>query len=163
MASAHDFSFTTPQGAPYPLSSQAGRPVLVVNTASRCGFTPQYAGLQRLWREYAPRGLMVVGVPCNDFGGQEPGSAEDIAQFCQMNYGVDFPLMSKEHAIGEGAHPFFRWVAAEKGFLARPRWNFYKYLIGKDGALLDFFISATKPESGRVSRAIEKALSAPDP
>ncbi|MDE2319368.1 MAG: glutathione peroxidase [Rhodospirillales bacterium] len=158
MASAHEFSFNALSGEAYPLSALAGKPVLVVNTASKCGFTPQYAGLQKLWETYSPRGLMVLGVPCNDFGGQEPGNAEEIGQFCQMNYGVGFPMMAKEHAIGEGAHPFFRWVVAEKGFLARPRWNFYKYLIGKDGALQDFFISATKPEAARVLRAIEKLL-----
>ena len=158
MASAQEFSFKTLRGEPYPLSALAGHPVLVVNTASKCGFTPQYEGLQALWEAYSPRGLMVVGVPCNDFGGQEPGSEEEIGQFCQINYGVGFPMMSKEHAIGEAAHPFFRWVVAEKGFLARPRWNFYKYLIGKDGSLLDFFITATKPEAGRVKKAIEQAL-----
>ena len=158
MASSHEFSFNTLSGAAYPLSALAGHPVVVVNTASKCGFTPQYAGLQKLWETYSARGLMVVGVPCNDFGGQEPGNAEEIGQFCQLNYGVSFPIMAKEHAIGEAAHPFFRWVVAEKGFLARPRWNFYKYLIGKDGTLRDFFISTTKPESGRVRGAIEKIL-----
>ncbi len=158
MASAYEFSFKTLGGAPYPLSALAGKPILLVNTASQCGYTPQYAGLQKLWEIYGPRGLVVLGVPCNDFGAQEPGGAEEIAQFCQMNYGVDFPMMAKVHAIGEAAHPFFRWVVAEKGVLARPRWNFYKYLIDKNGVLLDFFVSTTKPEAGRVKRAIEKAL-----
>jgi glutathione peroxidase len=158
MASAHDFAFTTLKGKPYPLSALAGRPALVVNTASKCGFTPQYEGLQKLWEAYGPRGFVILGVPCNDFGGQEPGGAEEIGQFCQVNYGVTFPMMGKEHSIGAAAHPFFRWVVARKGFLARPRWNFYKFLIGKDGALLDFFISTTKPEAGRVRHAIERAL-----
>jgi glutathione peroxidase len=158
MASAHEFSFKTLSGEAYPLSALAGRPALVVNTASKCGFTPQYAGLQKLWETYSTRGLVVIGVPCNDFGGQEPGTAEEIGQFCEVNYGVGFPIMAKEHAIGEAAHPFFRWVVAQKGFLARPRWNFYKYLICKNGALLDFFIPATKPEAGRVRRAIENSL-----
>ncbi|MBU6418743.1 MAG: glutathione peroxidase [Proteobacteria bacterium] len=158
MASAYEFSFKTLSGEAYPLSALAGRPALVVNTASKCGFTPQYAGLQKIWETYSPRGLVVIGVPCNDFGGQEPGSAEEIGQFCEVNYGVGFPMMAKEHAIGEAAHPFFRWVVAHKGFFARPRWNFYKYLVGKNGALLDFFISTTKPEAGRVRRAIENAL-----
>ena len=159
-STAHEFTFTTLQGKPFPLGTLAGQPVLVVNTASKCGFTPQYEGLQALWETYGPRGLVVVGVPCNDFGGQEPGSAAEIGQFCQVNYGVGFPMMGKEHAIGEAAHPFFRWVVAQKGFLARPRWNFYKYLIGKDGTLLDYFISATKPQAGRVSKAVETALTA---
>lgn len=158
MASAYDFSFTTLQGQAYPLSALAGRPFLLVNTASKCGFTPQYAGLQKLWEGYGPRGLEVVGVPCNDFGGQEPGSAEEIGEFCQVNYGVGFPMMSKVHSIGPEEHPFFKWVVAEKGFLAKPRWNFFKYLIGKNGELLDFFISATKPESAKLARAIEKAI-----
>ena len=158
MTSAHEFSFKTLSGEAYPLSALAGRPALVVNTASKCGFTPQYAGLQKLWETYNPHGFLVIGVPCNDFGAQEPGNAEEIGQFCQVNYGVGFPIMAKEHAIGEAAHPFFRWVVTQRGFLARPRWNFYKYLIGKDGTLQDFFISATKPEAGRVRRAIEKAL-----
>ncbi|WP_298222068.1 glutathione peroxidase [Acidocella sp.] len=158
MTSAHEFSFQTLQGAPYPLGALAGHPVLVVNTASKCGFTPQYAGLQKLWELYAPSGLIVVGVPCNDFGGQEPGTAEEIGQFCKVNYGVGFPMMAKERATGESAHPFFRWAAIEKGFFARPRWNFYKYLINKNGALADYFISTTKPESERVRRAIENVL-----
>lgn len=158
MASAHDFSFSTLNGAAYPLRALAGSPVLVVNTASKCGFTPQYARLQRLWEEYAPRGLKIVGVPCNDFGGQEPGTEAEIGQFCQLNYGVTFPMMAKVHAIGAPAHPFFRWVVAQKGFLAKPRWNFYKYLIDKDGRLQDFFIAATKPDSTRVKRAIERLL-----
>lgn len=158
MTSAHDFIFKTLAGEAFPLQALRGHPVLVVNTASQCGFTPQYAGLQKLWQIYAPRGLKLVAVPCNDFGGQEPGSAAEIGQFCQLNYGVSFPVMDKEHAIGPQAHPFFRWVVEQKGFLARPRWNFYKYLISKDGTLLHFFMSATKPEAARVIKAIERAL-----
>lgn len=158
MTSVYEFEFATLEGQPFPLRDLAGKPMLVVNTASQCGFTPQYAGLQALWTSYGPRGLVVVGVPCNDFGGQEPGTQEEIGQFCQRNYGVGFPMMSKVHAIGPQAHPFFKWVAAEKGFLARPRWNFYKYLIDKNGALATYFISATKPDSKRVTKAIEKTL-----
>ena len=104
MASAYDFSFETLQGKPYPLSALPGRPLLVVNTASKCGFTPQYTALQAVWNEFAPSGLVVIGVPCNDFGAQEPGSEEEIGQFCEINYGVDFPMMSKVHCVGaEGA------------------------------------------------------------
>lgn len=158
MTSGYEFGFTTLANKPFPLRDLAGKAVLVVNTASQCGFTPQYAGLQALWERYGPRGLVVVGVPCNDFGGQEPGSAEEIGQFCQQNYGVGFPMMSKVHAIGPQAHPFFKWVVAEKGFLARPRWNFYKYLIDKNGTLVTYFISATKPDAKRVTKAIEKIL-----
>lgn len=158
MTSAYDFTFETLRGETFPLRDLRGHPVLVVNTASKCGFTPQYAGLQALWESYGPGGLKVIGVPCNDFGGQEPGSAEEIGQFCQMNYGVSFPIMAKVHTTGPQAHPFFRWVVEEKGFLARPRWNFYKYLIRKDGSLQTFFISSTKPEASRVKKAIEQAL-----
>lgn len=158
MASAYDFTFETPRGEAFPLSSLRGQPVLVVNTASKCGFTPQYAGLQALWETYGPRGLKVIGLPCNDFGGQEPGDAGEIGQFCSVNYGVTFPLMAKLHAIGPQAHPFFRWVVEQKGFLARPRWSFYKYLINKDGSLQTFFISSTKPEAARVKKTIERAL-----
>lgn len=158
MTSGYEFGFTTLANKPFPLRDLAGKAVLVVNTASQCGFTPQYAGLQALWERYGPRGLVVVGVPCNDFGGQEPGNAEEIGQFCQQNYGVGFPMMSKVHAIGPQAHPFFKWVVAEKGFLARPRWNFYKYLIDKNGNLVTYFISATKPDAKRVTKAIEKIL-----
>lgn len=158
MTSAYEFAFKTLQGNEFPLSALRGRPVLVVNTASQCGFTPQYAGLQALWEAYGPRGLQLVAVPCNDFGGQEPGGAAEIGAFCQANYGVDFPVMAKEHAVGPQAHPFFRWVVEQKGFLARPRWNFYKYLIDRDGTLKHFFISSTKPQSARVKSAIERAI-----
>lgn len=158
MTSAYDFTFKTLKGDAFPLSGLRGQPVLVVNTASKCGFTPQYAGLQSLWETYGPRGLQIIGVPCNDFGGQEPGNEDEIGQFCQLNYGVGFPMMAKEHTVGPQAHPFFRWVVEQKGFLARPRWNFYKYLISREGALLTYFISATKPESARVKKAIERAI-----
>lgn len=158
MTSAYDFTFKTLQGEDFPLRDLRGHPVLVVNTASKCGFTPQYAGLQSLWESYGPRGLKVVGVSCNDFGGQEPGNAAEIGEFCQVNYGVSFPIMAKVHATGPEAHPFFRWVVEQKGFLARPRWNFYKYLIDKDGSLRTFFISSTKPAAIRVKKTIERAL-----
>lgn len=158
MTSAYEFTFKTLQGETFPLSAMREHPLLIVNTASKCGFTPQYAGLQALWDSYGLQGLKVIAVPCNDFGGQEPANGPEIGQFCELNYGVSFPVMDKEHAIGAQAHPFFRWVVEQKGFLARPRWNFYKYLIGKNGELLNFFISSTKPDSVRVKKAIERAL-----
>lgn len=158
MTSAYDFTFQTLQGETFPLRALRGHPLLIVNTASKCGFTPQYAGLQNLWTSYGSRGLKVIAVPCNDFGGQEPASAPEIGQFCELNYGVNFSVMAKERAAGLQAHPFFHWVVEQKSFLARPRWNFYKYLISKDGELLNFFISSTKPESIRVKKAIERAL-----
>ncbi len=158
MASAYDFSFSTIQGKPYPLKDLAGRPLLVVNTASKCGFTPQYKALEAVWKANRDAGLVVIGVPSNDFAGQEPGSNEEIAQFCELNYGVDFPVMGKEHVKGAEAHPFFKWAAAEAGFFARPRWNFFKYLVNKHGALEDWFSSLAKPDAKKVTAAIQRTL-----
>jgi glutathione peroxidase len=158
MASAYDFSFETLQGKPYPLSALAGRPLLVVNTASKCGFTPQYKGLEAVWKEFSPAGLVVIGVPCNDFGAQEPGSEEEIGRFCEINYGVDFPMMSKVHVKGPKAHPFFTWAAGQGGFLSKPRWNFYKYLVNKNGGLEDWFSSKTSPDSKKFKAALRKML-----
>ena len=153
MASAYVFSFETLQGKPYPLSQHKGQPLLVVNTASKCGFTPQYTALQGLVKRFPE--LAIVGVPCNDFGGQEPGSSEEIGQFCEANYGVTFPMMGKVHCVGPDAHPFFKWVVDEGRFLAKPRWNFYKYLINKQGELEDFFLPITKPNSKKFVKAVE--------
>ncbi|MBB5372416.1 glutathione peroxidase [Acidocella aromatica] len=158
MTSAYDFSFTTLQGQPYPLRALEGRPLLVVNTASKCGFTPQYKGLEAVWREFAPKGLVVIGIPCNDFGGQEPGNAAEIEQFCEVNYGVSFPMMSKVHVKGAEAHPFFTWASGQGGFFSRPRWNFYKYLINKQGQLEDWFSSKTAPDSAKLKAAIQRTL-----
>jgi len=157
-ASAFDFNLTGLTGAALPLRAYAGRPLLVVNTASRCGFTPQYAGLQALWTEHRGRGLTVLGVPSNDFGGQEPGTAEEIGQFCTLNYGVDFPMAAKVPVRGAAAHPLFRWLGEQGGMLSRPRWNFYKYLVGADGQLATWFGSTTPPGSGRLRTAIDRAL-----
>lgn len=158
MASAYDFSFETLQGKPYPLKDLAGQPLLVVNTASLCGFTPQYQGLETLWRRFKGAGLVVIGVPSNDFGQQEPGTNTHIAQFCEVNYGVDFPMMAKVSVKGPDAHPFFRWAAREAGFLGRPRWNFYKYLVNRQGGLEDWFTCLTKPESGKLTASIQRSL-----
>jgi glutathione peroxidase len=157
-ANAHDFSFRAIEGGALPLAGYKGRPVLVVNTASQCGFTKQYAGLQELWTRYRERGLVVLGVPSNDFGGQEPGSEAEIKKFCAVNFDVDFPLAAKETVKGEGAHPFYKWAAAELGVMAAPRWNFHKYLIGPDGKLVDWFSTPTDPMASRVTAAIEALL-----
>ncbi|WP_096701599.1 glutathione peroxidase [Magnetospirillum sp. 15-1] len=138
-----------------------GKVVLVVNTASKCGFTPQYQGLETLWREYRGRGLVVLGVPSNDFGAQEPGTNGDVANFCEVNYGVDFPLLEKQVVSGAEAHPFYRWAAQRTGPLGVPRWNFHKILVGRDGRLVDWFASTTAPDAGRLRTAIDKALAAP--
>lgn len=154
----YDFELKTLRGQPLPLSDYKGRPVLVVNTASKCGFTPQYKELEAIWQKYRDEGLMVIGVPSNDFAGQEPGGAEEIEQFCEINFGVDFPLAEKVHVTGADAHPLFKWLGAEGGFLSKPRWNFYKYVIGRDGKLIDWFASTTAPGSAKVEKAIKKAL-----
>ena len=158
MTLATDFTLSTPQGAPLPLSDYAGRPMLVVNTASRCGFTPQYQGLQELWTEYGPRGLVVLGVPSNDFGGQEPGTDAEIGAFCTMRFAATFPLAAKAHVRGPEAVPLFRWLAGEAGVLGQPRWNFFKYLIGRDGRFDTWFASVTKPGSARLRQAVERSL-----
>ncbi|CAO3414972.1 glutathione peroxidase [Azospirillum doebereinerae] len=157
-ASAHDFTFKGIDGQPLPLAQFAGKAILVVNTASQCGFTPQYKGLEALWERYRERGLVVVGVPSDDFGGQEPGNAAVIKDFCEVNYKIDFPLADKTAVSGDDAHPFYRWAANEMGFVAKPRWNFHKYLVGTDGKLTAWFSSVTDPESDKVRDAIEALL-----
>ena len=137
------------------------RVVLVVNTASQCGFTPQYQGLEALWRDYRGRGLVVLGVPSNDFGAQEPGSNSEVASFCEINYGVDFPLLQKQVVTGDAAHPLYRWAAERTGPLGVPRWNFHKLLIGRDGRLADWFSTVTAPDAARLRAAIDKALAVP--
>jgi glutathione peroxidase len=155
-----DFRLTTLAGEPYWLADLVGRPLLIVNTASKCGFTPQYAGLQALWTRAAkqPNGLVVIGIPSNDFGNQEPDEARAIGEFCDRTYGVTFPLMEKVHVKGPEAHPLFKWLGDQGGFLSRPRWNFYKYLTGRDGKLASWFSSTTAPDSAKLLRAIEAAL-----
>jgi len=135
-----------------------GKPTLVVNTASECGFTPQYAELQKLWERYQGRGLMVIGVPCNDFGAQEPGGAAAIRAFCSKNYGVTFPLTAKASITGKDRHPFYRSVAAELGEDQLPKWNFHKYLVSAEGGLLGAWPSKVAPSSKEITDAIDAAL-----
>jgi glutathione peroxidase len=156
--SAHDFAFIAIEGGPLPLASFAGKTVLIVNTASFCGYTPQYAGLQEVWERYRGRGLVVLGVPSNDFGGQEPGSEAEIKEFCEVNFDIDFPLTEKEHVVGPEAHPFYRWAAEQLGAAAAPRWNFHKYLLDRGGRLVAWFPSAAEPTAPEVAEAIEAAL-----
>lgn len=157
-ASAHDFAFTSIDGEPMPMASFKGKAVLVVNTASLCGFTPQYTALQALWDRYQARGLVVLGVPSNDFGAQEPGTSAEIKNFCDTNYFITFPLADKEVVSGDGAHPFYQWASGELGALAAPKWNFHKYLVAPDGRLVDWFATTTKPDSAKVIKAIEAVL-----
>jgi glutathione peroxidase len=157
-AGAHAFGFTSIEGEPLPLGSFTGRPVLVVNTASLCGFTYQYAALQRLYDTYRERGLVVLGVPSNDFGGQEPESATDIKQFCEVNFDVDFPLTEKVHVKGAQAHPLFAWLRRELGDGAGPRWNFHKYLIAPDGRVVGTWASTVEPDGPQITAAVEQLL-----
>ena len=156
--SAYDFSFTSIDGKPLPLSSLKGKAVLVVNTASQCGLTPQYAGLESLWSDYKDKGLVVLGVPSNDFGSQEPGTEDQIKTFCETRFSVDFPMTSKNVVKGDGAHPFYQWAKGEIGEAAEPKWNFHKILIGKDGKLVGAFGSRTEPTDPEITGAIDKAL-----
>ncbi|MGH6985438.1 MAG: glutathione peroxidase [Caulobacteraceae bacterium] len=155
---AHDFSFTSIDGKPLPLSEFAGKPVLVVNTASKCGLTPQYEGLEALWREWREKGLVVLGVPCNQFAGQEPGSEKEIAQFCSLTYGVDFPMTAKVEVKEAHRHPFYAWAERELGEAAVPVWNFHKILVGKKGEAIAAFGPRTEPSDPMLSGAIEAAL-----
>ena len=154
-----DFSATRPNGQDEPLASRQGKVVLVVNTASKCGFTPQYAGLEALWQRYQGRGFEVIGFPCNQFGHQEPGDAGEIAQFCSVNFGVTFPLMAKVEVNGDGAPPLWQWLKAEaRGLFGsrRVKWNFTKFLVGRDGKVVARFAPTVKPE--KIAAAIEALL-----
>jgi glutathione peroxidase len=154
----YDFEFTSIDGDKMPLAKYRGHPLLVVNTASFCGYTPQYQDLEAVWRKYRDRGLVVIGVPSNDFGAQEPGTAKEIKTFCEGNYAVDFPLTEKQEVIGAKAHPFFRWIAEELGDAGVPRWNFHKYLVAPDGSLAGAWPSRVRPTDGEVTAEIEAAL-----
>jgi len=155
---AYDFSFSTIDGAPMPLDLYRGKVLLVVNTASYCGLTPQYEGLEALSRRYRDGGLVVIGVPANDFGQQEPGTEGEIQTFCTTKFAVDFPLTAKQQVIGDTAHPFYKWALAELGEDAAPKWNFHKYLVGKDGKLAGVFPSRVAPDAPDLVQAVEAAL-----
>ncbi len=157
-SSVFDYTLTGLDGKPLSLAQFKGHPVLLVNTASECGFTPQYEGLEKLWEGYKERGLVIIGVPSNDFGGQEPGGAQQIATFCKKNYGVTFPLADKSVVSGDKAIPVYQWANNQAGFFGKPKWNFHKYLFGKDGQLLDWFASTTEPQSSKMTNAVEASL-----
>jgi len=158
---AYAFSFAGLEGPDIRLADHAGKPILVVNTASLCGYTPQYAGLQQLWTRYRGRGLMIVGVPSNDFGGQEPGGTADIMRTAHGDYGIGFPLAAKAQVKGPNLHPFYKWAAAERP-LETPRWNFHKYLVGRDGHIAAVFATEIEPMDARVIDAIVKELPPPE-
>jgi glutathione peroxidase len=158
MTSAHDFELPEISGGALALAQFRGRPVLLVNVASQCGFTPQYAGLEALWREFGSRGLIVLGVPSNDFGGQEPGTNQDVREFCAKRFDVTFPLAAKQSVVGPQAHPLYRWIADELGEDAAPRWNFHKYLIAPDGTLAGAWPSRVTPDAPEIRSAIAAHL-----
>jgi glutathione peroxidase len=158
-SSIYDFEALSIDGKPASLSTQRGKVLLIVNTASQCGFTPQFAGLQSLWNEYRERGLVVVGFPSNEFGGQDPGTNNEIQSFCSLNYGVDFPMMAKVEVNGAKAHPLWKWLTAEaRGILGTQaiKWNFTKFLVGRDGRVIKRYAPTDSPESLR--QDIEAAL-----
>jgi glutathione peroxidase len=159
MTTLADSTMTALDGTPLPLADWAGKVVLVVNVASQCGFTPQYTGLEALWRSYRDRGLVVLGCPCDQFGHQEPGDSAEIARFCSLTYDVTFPLSAKLEVNGDDAHPLWQWMRTEqRGVLGTQaiKWNFTKFLIGRDGTVLERFGSADAPAS--LASAIEAAL-----
>ncbi len=153
--SLYDLTVPSLMGTPQPLGAYKGKVTLVVNVASECGFTPQYAGLEQLYREYAPRGFVVLGFPSNEFGGQEPGSADEIQNFCQKNYGVTFPLFAKIETKGGSQSPVYRALTEKHGV---PKWNFHKYLVGKNGDVKAAFPSSVAPEAKELRAAIDAAL-----
>jgi glutathione peroxidase len=160
-ASIYDFEALSIEGKPAHLSTQRGKVLLIVNTASACGFTPQFAGLEKLWQDYRDKGLVIVGFPSNEFGAQDPGSNDEIASFCQLNYGVSFPMMAKVKVNGADAHPLWKWLKAQApGLLGTEavKWNFTKFLVGKDGRVIGRYAPNDTPEAMRAD--IEKALAA---
>lgn len=161
MASVYDFDAVSIDGKRADLSTQKGKVLLIVNTASACGFTPQFAGLEKLWETYRDKGLVVVGFPSNEFGGQDPGSNGEIASFCQVNYGVSFPMMGKVQVNGAEAHPLWKWLTEQApGLLGTKgiKWNFTKFLVGRDGQVIKRYAPNDTPES--ITKDIEAALAA---
>jgi glutathione peroxidase len=159
MSSIHDFDALSIDGKPVSLAQFKGKPLLIVNTASACGFTPQFGGLEKLHKTYGARGLVVLGFPCNQFGSQDPGSNDEIASFCQLNYGVTFPMMEKVNVNGAQAHPLYQWLTAEApGLLGSKaiKWNFTKFLVGKDGRVIKRYAPQDAPE--KLAADIELAL-----
>jgi glutathione peroxidase len=160
-AEASDHVFEAIEGGKLPLAQWRGKALLVVNTASFCGYTPQYEGLQALWERYQEKGLIVIGVPSNDFGAQEPKGEAEILGFCKGAFGVTFPLTTKVVVKGAQAHPFYRWAREALGAANAPSWNFHKYLVGRDGRLIAGYGSRVEPLSPELTKAIEAALTAP--
>jgi len=155
---AYDFSFKTINGEPLPLSDFRGKVILVVNTASQCGFTGQYDSLQTVWSKFRDKGLVVLGIPSNDFGNQEPGNNKEIKNFCEAKFGITFPMTEKVSVKGNEAHPFYIWAKKNHGKSAIPKWNFHKIIIDKNGKIADTYSSITNPSSKKFIKTIEKLI-----
>ena len=155
---AYDFNFNDLDGSPLDLAEYKGKVIIVVNVASQCGFTKQYEDMQKVWEKYQVKGVIMLGVPSNDFGSQEPGSNEEIKNFCGAKFGINFPMTEKVSVKGENAHPFYLWAKKNHGKSAIPRWNFHKIIIGKNGRVVDTFASITNPSSKKFINALEEAL-----
>ena len=155
---AYDFNFNDLDGNPLNLIQYKNKVIVVVNVASQCGFTKQYEDMQKVWEKYQVKGFLMLGVPSNDFGSQEPGSNKEIKNFCESKFGITFPMTEKVSVKGENAHPFYKWAKENYGKSAIPKWNFHKIIIGKDGKIEDAFASITNPSSKKFIKAIEKAL-----
>tara|TARA_B100000242_G_C42951970_1_gene441407 strand:+ start:87 stop:587 length:501 start_codon:yes stop_codon:yes gene_type:complete len=153
----HDFTIESISGETINLSDYKSKVVLLVNTASKCGFTPQYSGLQKIYEKYKDDGLVVLGVPTNDFN-QELSKDSDVKEFCEIRFGVEFPMSSIQPIRGENAHPIYKWIKSNVSVIGQPRWNFHKYLIGKDGNIINWFSSMTSPTSEGLVNQIETAL-----
>ena len=154
----HEYAFRSINGSSMPLERWTGQPLLLVNTASECGFTPQYTQLERVWQENRRNGLVVIGIPCNEFGQQEPGNDEEIEAFCSERYGVTFPLTSRQSIIGESPHPLFVALRQQYTSAVLPRWNFHKYLFGRDGELIEHFPSKVEPNDPAFTRIVQRNL-----
>ena len=155
---AYDFNFNDLDGSPLNLAEYKGKVIVVVNVASQCGFTKQYEDMQKVWEKYQVKGVVMLGVPSNDFGNQEPGSNVEIKDFCEAKFGITFPMTEKVSVKGENAHPFYLWAKKNHGKSAIPKWNFHKIMIGKNGKVVDTFASITNPSSKKFIIALEEAL-----
>ena len=155
---AYDFTFKDLDGSELSLAEFKNKVIIVVNVASQCGFTSQYEDMQKIWENYQAKNVIMLGIPSNDFGQQEPGSNKEIKNFCEAKFGITFPMTEKVSVKGEKAHPFYKWARKNYGKGAIPKWNFHKIIIGKDGKIEDTFASITKPSSKKFIQAIEKAL-----
>jgi glutathione peroxidase len=155
---AYDFNFKDLDGSSLNLSEYKNKVIIIVNVASKCGFTSQYEDMQKIWDKYQGKGLVMIGVPSNDFGNQEPGNSKDIKNFCEAKFGISFPMTEKVVVKGSNAHPFYKWAKENHGTSSIPKWNFHKIIIGKDGKIINTFTSITNPSSKKFIKAIEKAL-----